>query len=277
MIIMCPPVPLGNDAESRCEMLRKAAELESTTIATRVPEDWPDEKVVETREFLDEHGLRVGEYVQFRFDFASAVPEEHRAAMADYRRQLRHAGIVGAAFVGFTIVCDRATHRRWTQETWSRCIVAVGELASEAESAGTDVAVHPHYMSPLFSIERVEDLLASVPSARLKVLIDIVNLTSPEMVYRTTELVNNVFDRLGDRIVGLHAKDVTMSGGGNTIVHVDEAVPGTGLMDLATVLRRLDALGRDVTLQVEHLGYEDTLQGAGHIQKLAREAGIALG
>ena len=135
----------------------------------------------------------------------------------------------------------------------------------------------PHYMSPLFSIERVEDLLASVPSARLKVLIDIVNLTSPEMVYRTTELVNNVFDRLGDRIVGLHAKDVTMSGGGNTIVHVDEAVPGTGLMDLATVLRRLDALGRDVTLQVEHLGYEDTLQGAGHIQKLAREAGIALG
>ena len=277
MIIMCPPVPLGNDAESRCEMLRKAAELESTTIATRVPEDWPDEKVVETREFLDEHGLRVGEYVQFRFDFASAVPEEHRAAMADYRRQLRHAGIVGAAFVGFNIVYDRATPRMWTQETWSRCIVAVGELASEAESAGTDVAVHPHYMSPLFSIERVEDLLASVPSARLKVLIDIVNLTSPEMVYRTTELVNNVFDRLGDRIVGLHAKDVTMSGGGNTIVHVDEAVPGTGLMDLATVLRRLDALGRDVTLQVEHLGYEDTLQGAGHIQKLAREAGIALG
>ena len=277
MIIMCPPVPLGNDAESRCEMLRRAAELESTTIATRVPEDWPDEKVVETREFLDEHGLRVGEYVQFRFDFASAVPEEHRAAMADYRRQLRHAGIVGAAFVGFNIVCDRATPRMWTQETWSRCIVAVGELASEAESAGTDVAVHPHYMSPLFSIERVEDLLASVPSARLKVLIDIVNLTSPEMVYRTTELVNNVFDRLGDRIVGLHAKDVTMSGGGNTIVHVDEAVPGTGLMDLATVLRRLDALGRDVTLQVEHLGYEDTLQGAGHIQKLAREAGIALG
>ncbi len=277
MIIMCPPVPLGNDAESRCEMLRKAAELESTTIATRVPEDWPDEKVVETREFLDEHGLRVGEYVQFRFDFASAVPEEHRAAMADYRRQLRHAGIVGAAFVGFNIVCDRATPRMWTQETWSRCIVAVGELASEAESAGTDVAVHPHYMSPLFSIERVEDLLASVPSARLKVLIGIVNLTSPEMVYRTTELVNNVFDRLGDRIVGLHAKDVTMSGGGNTIVHVDEAVPGTGLMDLATVLRRLDALGRDVTLQVEHLGYEDTLQGAGHIQKLAREAGIALG
>ena len=39
MIIMCPPFPLGNDAESRCEMLRKAAELKSTTIATRVPED----------------------------------------------------------------------------------------------------------------------------------------------------------------------------------------------------------------------------------------------
>ena len=277
MIIMCPPVALGDDPQSRAEMLRKAAELECTAIACHVPEDWPDGKVAETRAFLDEHGLRVGEYVQFRFDFASAVPEEHRAAMADYRRQLRHAGAIGAAFVGFNIVCDRATPRMWTEDTWRRCMGAVAELASEAESAGMDVAVHPHYMSPLFSIERVEELLASVPSPRLKVLIDIVNLTSPEIVYRTTELVNDVFDRLGDRMVGLHAKDVVMSGGGNTIVHVDEAVPGTGLMDLATVLRRLDGLGRDVTLQVEHLGYEDTLQGVGHIRKLAREAGIILG
>ena len=274
---MCPPVPLGGDATSREETLRKAAELESATIASRVPEDWPDEKVAETREFLDEQGLRVGEYVQFRFDFASAVPEEHEAAMADYRRQLRQAGILGAAFVGFNIVCDRATPRMWTEDTWGRCIGAVGELSAEAESAGMDVAVHPHYMSPLFSIERVEDLLASVSSPRLKVLIDIVNLTSPEMVYRTTELVNSVFDRLGDRIVGLHAKDVTMSGGGNTIVHVDEVVPGTGLMDLATVLRRLDGLGRDVTLQVEHLGHDDTLTGVRHIRKLARDAGITLG
>lgn len=87
-----------------------------TTIATRVPEDWPDEKVVETRQVLDEHGLRVGEYVQFRCDFASAVPVEHKAAMADYRRQLRHAGIIGAAFVGFNIVCNRETVRMWTQE-----------------------------------------------------------------------------------------------------------------------------------------------------------------
>ena len=277
MIIMCPPVALGDDAESRADMLRKARELECTAIASHVPEEWPDGKVAQARAFLDEHGLRVGEYVQFRFDFASAVPEEHRTAMADYRRQLRHAGTIGAAFVGFNIVCDRATPRMWTEETWRRCIGAVAELAAEAEGAGMDVAAHPHYMSPLFSIERVEELLASVPSHRLKVLIDIVNLTSPEMVYRTTELVNDVFDRLGDRIVGLHAKDVLMSGGGNTIVHVDEAIPGTGLMDLATVLRRLDGLGRDVTLQVEHLGYEDTLEGVGHIRRLAREAGIDLG
>ena len=277
MIIMCPPVPLGGDDDSRREMLSRAAALESRAIATHVPEEWTDDKVAETRKFLDEHGLRVGEYVQFRFDFASAKPEEHRAAMADYRRQLRHAAILGAAFVGFNIVCERATPRMWTKDTWRRCIAAVRELCAEAETAGMDVAAHPHYMSPLFSIERVEDLLAAAPSPRLKVLIDIVNLTSPDMVYRTTDLVNEVFDRLGHRIVGLHAKDVTMSGGGNTIVHVDEVVPGTGLMNLAAVLRRLDGLGRDVTLQVEHLDHEDTLRGVGHIRTLAREAGIALG
>ena len=60
-------------------------------------------------------------------------------------------------------------------------------------------------------------------------------------------------------------------------MHVHEVVPGAGLMDYVTVLRRLNALDRDVTLRVEHFGFEDTVQGVRHIRQVTRDTGIILG
>ena len=164
----------------------------------------------------------------------------------------------------------------WSEETWQRCITGIKELVTEAEQAGVDVAAHPHIMSPLCSVDRYEELLEAVVSPRLKILMDLVNLTWPHMVYRTTELVNQIFDVLDDSITALHAKDVVMSGGGNVVVHVDEAVPGTGSMDYETVLRRLDELDHDVTLHVEHLPPEETMAGQQYIRRVAQKINVTL-
>jgi sugar phosphate isomerase/epimerase len=111
------------------------------------------------------------------------------------------------------------------------------------------------------------------------------------MFYRTTELVNQIFDELGDKITALHAKDLSMSAvrqnesGYLSVVHVDEAVPGaretvhhfdSGLMDYATILRRLDELEHDVTMYVEHFSYEDTISGQQYIRHVARETGVTI-
>ena len=66
----------------------------------------------------------------------------------------------------------------------------------------------------------------------MKALMDCVNLTWPHLFYRTTELVNKIFDEMGDKITALHAKDISMSAvrqnenGRLSVVHIDEAVPG---------------------------------------------------
>ena len=160
------------------------------------------------------------------------------------------------------------------------------DLVKIAEEEGVDVAAHPLYYSPLGSIERYMDLLEQVNSPRLKVLIDIMNLTTADMYFGNTTLVNKVFDELGLYIASFHAKDVKISGGGiggearsekgNPISHIDEAVPGTGIMDYHTALIRLGELQQNITVHVEHFDYQDTIAGQQYIRSIGREVGVQL-
>ncbi len=293
MILMAPSTKtsLGKTDEEREAFLHNTAIMEVKTVSGGTPSDWTDEEVGDARRFLDRHGIRWGEFSGFyggRF-LGSQNREEHESALQHYRRQLRHAKILGAHCVGFgwsKEFLDRPTTEIWSEDTWQQRLAAVAELAEAAEDAGVDVAGHPLFFSPLHSIERYKQMLKSVASPRLKVLMDIVNLTKPQMVFNTTDFINEVFDELGEHITAIHAKDVKISGAGLgpspkvekglSLIHVDEVPPGEGIMDFRTILRRLGELGHDVTMYVEHFSYEDTIAGQQYIRYVAREVDVAL-
>jgi sugar phosphate isomerase/epimerase len=162
-------------------------------------------------------------------------------------------------------------------------VAATTALSEMAEAAGIDCAAHPHLMGPLSSVERIARLLDDVPSPRLKVLADPVNLVRPDDCFDTTALLDAMFDRLGERIVSIHAKDVVITGAvfdGRcrfTLCHLDEAMPGKGCLDYAMFLRRADALDRNVIVNVEHLCSEDEIVVAFHfIRSVAANEGIRL-
>ena len=283
MIILSPPVTLPRTGEERDQFLAKTEAFGSTTVSSSTRPDWTDDDVEALRVFLDDNGIRVGEFSAFHYGFDHEDAAERDAAQAHYARLLRHGNMLDAHCVGFSTYGDRGKPGMWTEATWERCLDSVARLAEQAERAGMDVAAHPHAMAPLCSVERYREMLDRVGSPRLKVLIDIVNLTWPQRVFDTTALVDEVFDELGGDIAALHAKDVIISGGsgvsaakGLGVIHVDEAVPGTGFMDFDAIVRRLDMLDHDVTVHVEHFEYEDTLEGQEHIRRTAESAGVAL-
>lgn len=286
MIVLSPPLsqflvagPEGND--DRRELLKRAATMDVSTITVlRVHPDYDDDAVCELRKFLDDNGLSVGEFTGF---YKGTRPwgglggydrDDHRYTLDLYERQLRQAKILGAKFVGFGALVGRGTPKMWAEDTWRQVLEGIRDLADLAESAQMDIGAHPHIMSCLNSVDRLEEMLDVVASPRLKILIDPVNLVQPHMAYRTTDLVNRIFDVLGPQIVGLHAKDVVLSGGGKVVAHVDEAAPGEGLMDYHTILRRLDALEQDVTVHAEHFPYPQTIQGQQYIRSVARSIGV---
>ncbi len=292
-ILLAPPIGFEKSEDSRQAFLRKLSEIGVSTFsaAIGVCGDWTDQELEEARDFLQQHDIRLGEYSSFESGFASSDAVQREAAMSRYRKQLHAASILGAHCMGFSIVAERSTPEMWTDSTWKRCKLATRELCKEAEAAGVDVAAHPHLMSPLYSVERYLDLFDSVPSPRLKVLLDPVNLVEPRMYYRTGELIQNFFRELGEEIIAIHAKDITMSGvqsgvpqveSGRTlsprlsVVHLDEAVPGEGALDYGALLENLAALDHDVTIHVEHFPYQEIVAGYAYIRRVADEAGIAL-
>jgi sugar phosphate isomerase/epimerase len=97
----------------------------------------------------------------------------------------------------------------------------------------------------------------------------------PQRFYENTALLNECFDKLGPKIASCHAKDLAWSDPVEMNVHLVEVVPGTGVMDYATYLRRVAALPGEVPLLLEHLGdarqYD---QARRHIQTLGRKIGV---
>lgn len=78
------------------------------------------------------------------------------------------------------------------------------------------------------------------------------------------------------KIAGGGLQRVPKTEKGLALIHVDEVVPGTGILDYATVLRRLGELDQDVTIHVEHFQYEDTIAGQQYIRSVARDVGVEL-
>src|SRR5215510_3170657 len=116
-------------------------------------------------------------------------------------------------------------------------------------------------------------LLKAVARPGLGVHVDICNIiNSPERYYRNTEIINDVFRKLGRWVCSCHAKDLH---GKN--VHFAETVPGRGGIDYRAYLANITALPFEAPLMLEHLSspaeYEE---GKHYILKLADQMGISL-
>ena len=198
--------------------------MDVTTITVqRVRPEYDDDDVRSLRDFLDENGLSVGEFTGF---YKGTRPwgglggydrEDHQYTLDLYERQLRHAKILGAHLVGFGTLVGRGTPKMWEEDTWRQVLDGIRELADLAEDAGMDIGAHPHVMSCLYSVDRLKQMLDTVASPRLKILMDPVNLVHPTWRTARRSWWKGYSTNSGGEIVGLHAKDVAVSGGGKIV------------------------------------------------------------
>ena len=71
-----------------------------------------------------------------------------------------------------------------------------------------------------------------------------------------------------------HIKDLATADG--FVVHLNEAAPGEGCLDLHTAVRRWETLAPDRYLLVEHLPDERIPAAVANVQRIAAEAGVAI-
>ena len=130
-----------------------------------------------------------------------------------------------------------------------------------------------HSTSTLDSAERVKRVIQRTDPKHVTVNIDTVNFVKDlSVAFDPAPMINEFFDILGDHCATVHVKDFYLED--RFVVHISETIPGSGMMDLDTVLTRTAALGPDSYAIVEHLPLAQVAQAKRHLTERATALGI---
>ncbi len=118
-------------------------------------------------------------------------------------------------------------------------------------------------------------LLKAIDRPGLAVHLDPANaIRDAHLYFSTPALIDRCFDLLGPWIVSCHAKDILQDPYPATVC-LREVIPGQGILDYRTLLRRIEQASPEMPLIIEHLATEqEYAQAAGFIRGVAAEVGV---
>jgi sugar phosphate isomerase/epimerase len=154
-----------------------------------------------------------------------------------------------------------------------RLVRSLSEILETAAQEDVLVVLETHITSTLDSAERIRRVIERTDPSRVRVNIDPVNFVRDlPTAFDPTPMIDELFDVLGEHCATVHVKDFTLED--RLVLHISETIPGTGMMDLDTVLRRTAALGPDAWAMVEHLPISLVALAKRNLAERARALGI---
>jgi len=96
------------------------------------------------------------------------------------------------------------------KEAYARLLDSVLRMTEHAEKVGVNVGIEPVVLHTLCSSKLTCKLLDDVKSPRLKIIFDPVNMMLPETMDKQHDIFSSMFDLVGNDIVAMHIKDVSV-------------------------------------------------------------------
>ena len=190
----------------------------------------------EVRALLDKYQLEcavLGCYLNL------ATPDEAELAntIECYKAHLRFARAIGAGVVGTETGAPNAAYATcpecWTEESLRLFIDRLRPVVRYAEEVGSVIAIEPVCRHIVSTPERARRVLDAIDSPALQIILDTVNLLTPDNHARCNELIDESVRLFGDRIRVLHMKDYHIVPG---MTDVQSIACGTGCMDYTRLL-----------------------------------------
>lgn len=236
----------------------------------------------ELRARLADAGLRIVQATGYNPNMVQPDPGERRAGLARLTRAFAVAAELGSPMV--LTGCGTLHPTRFygphpenhRPETRERLVGFLREAAPRARDAGVVLALEAHLLTMLESAPVIREILAAVDSPWVRVNFDPVNLLGTvDAVFNAGPELERMYAELGPYYhTTAHAKDVVV--GENLVLHVDEAVCGTGVFDFATFLEIASRLGSPASVLVEHFPADVAPQALDFLRGVAQRAGVAL-
>ncbi len=164
----------------------------------------------------------------------------------------------------------------YSQAAEDRLVRSLCEILETAEALDVTIVLETHVTTTLHSPARIRKVIERTGSRRLKVNIDPCNFVGDlPTAFAPQAMIRELFATLGEFCTTVHCKDYTL--GEHFVVHISEAVIGTGLMDWDTLLREAYAAHPDGYVMVEHLPVPMIAQAKRNLTEKIRALNIPLG
>ena len=159
---------------------------------------------------LEKYGLRcvvLGCYL----NLATPDLEAYAKTKEIYLAHLAFAAKIGALCVGTETGAPNTGYKTepacWTEESLQLFIDRVRPIVAFAEQAGVPLAIEPVCRHIVSTPARARKVLDTIPSDGLKIILDTVNLLTPENYPQCEEIVRESIQLFGDQVLVLHMKD----------------------------------------------------------------------
>ena len=132
-----------------------------------------------------------------------------------------------------------------------------------------------HVTTALDTPEHIREVLDGVDSQWVRANFDPVNLLGNfSAVWSNGQQMRHMWQVLGERYTkSAHIKDVVADP--NLVVHISEAAPGDGLLDLDVFFEICARLGENTAVIVEHLPADQARAAIAYVKAAAEQRGVA--
>lgn len=181
----------------------------------------------------------------------------HPAERADGLRRLGVlAANASALGTDLLTLCTgtRNPHNMWRDHpqnnspaAWQDLLAAMEQAVALAETHDLRLGIEPEVSNVVYSPRKARELLDTMRSDRLVIVMDGANVFPKGTLHRQHEILDEAFQLLGDRIGLAHAKDLSQDG------EAGHEAAGTGLLDYDYYLQLLQQSGYDGPLVLHSL------------------------
>lgn len=134
-------------------------------------------------------------------------PEVRQQHVDRFLKGMDFAKFLGARCIGSETTnfpLDGSEEER--REAFEGLVDSVKQIVKKGEEIGLDVAIEPVAKHTLNTPSLAKELLERVPSDRLKIIFDLVNLLTKDNIDQQDELIDQCFEKFGDKVWALHMK-----------------------------------------------------------------------
>jgi sugar phosphate isomerase/epimerase len=276
------PVP-RNPAEVDESLARQLAGLGVRVLTTHF-QPTPEAVATEAgrvRRVLAEHGLSIVQATGYNPQLTHPDDAMLSSELARLRAAFDTARLLGAEMIISGCGSRHAdafygphpeNHLPATRE---RLVASLRRVAPWAEDAGVILALECHVTTALDTPEHIREVIQSVDSAWVRANFDPVNLLGDfSRVWHNAEVMRHMWRTLGECYAkSAHIKDVRADP--ELVVHISEAPPGHGLLDLDAFFAVVGHLGEDAAVIVEHLPADQALAAIAYVKEAAKQRGFS--